>query len=122
MTKQQTKKLDIIWAKKVKENASFRCEVSGELDNTCMLNSHHYIGRRNKATRWYLPNGIALSVYVHKFGVQSAHENPEWFRKIMLDLRGKAWLNDIVKQSNKVFKGSYECVLEYLNGNSENYV
>ncbi len=121
MTKQQIKKLDIIWAKKVKENASFRCEIEGGGESVCSLNSHHYIGRRNRSTRWYIPNGVCLSSLRHTFGTQSAHQDPEYFRKCMIDLRGQAWLDDIIKQSNKIFKGSYEDVLEYLNGNSENY-
>lgn len=122
MTKSQTHKLDLLWAKKVKENAGFRCEIDGTNENCCQLNSHHYIGRRNRATRWYIPNGICLSAVRHTFGIQSAHQDPEYFRKEMLDRRGKKWLNDIILQSNKVCKVSYETVLNYLNGNSENYV
>lgn len=122
MTKSEIKKLDDIWKKKVKDNADFKCEIDGTLADNCQLHSHHYIGRRNRATRWYLPNGICLSALRHTMGVNSAHENPEWFRVCMLEIRGKKWLEDIYRQSNKICKATYEEVLKYLNGEEKNYV
>lgn len=119
MTNSEIRKLDKIWRDKVKEDANYRCEIDGTTD--CVLNSHHYIGRRNRSTRWYLPNGICLSVARHKFSTKSAHEDPEYFRKMMLEIRGKKWLKDIYKQSNKPCKATYEEVLKYLNGDSNNY-
>lgn len=125
MTKKEIKDLDKLFSKKVKEEAGEKCEITGneeDYNDECQLHPHHFVGRRNRATRWYLPNGILLSASKHKLSLWSAHENPEWFRGQMLDIRGKKWLDDVIKQSNKVFKGNYETVLKYLNGEIDNYV
>lgn len=121
MKKSETKKLDDIWRVKIKENAGHKCEIDGTLANACQLHSHHFIGRRNKATRWYLPNGVCLSALRHKLSVWSAHENPEYFRKEMLDIRGQKWLNDLTRRANMTFKGSFQSVKDYLDGKTDNY-
>lgn len=121
MTKTEINKLDRIWKQKVFENAIWRCELSGLTPAVAQLHPHHYVGRRNRATRWYLPNGICLSASMHTMGVKSAHGDPEYFRKIILDIRGQLWLNDLVKQSNKVCKSSYQTVLDYFEGKTDNY-
>ena len=54
--------------------------------------------------------------------IWSAHENPEWFRKQMLDLRGKKWLDSLVVRSNKIYKGDYQTVKDYLDGKREDYL
>jgi hypothetical protein len=110
-------RLDKIWSEKVKENADFKCEVCGE---TKYLNSHHYIGRRSMATRWWLPNGICLCPKCHTFGTQSAHQHPEWFRSEMLKIRGNLWLKDLMKR-DKVIKTSFESVMSYLKGENKDY-
>jgi hypothetical protein len=115
----RTKQLDTIWSKKVKELAGGRCVICGE---TNYLNAHHYIGRQNKATRWYIPNGIAVCPKHHTFDVKSAHGNPEWFREVMLNARGKEWLDDIVLQSNKTFLKDFDKVDSYLKEELKNYL
>ena len=70
------KKLDIMWSKLVKEKADYKCEVCGA---TSLLNSHHIIGRVNRSLRWDLQNGVCLCVKHHEFGIQSAHQDPQWF-------------------------------------------
>jgi len=122
MTKKEIKKLDDIWRVLVKKDANYRCEISGQTKDQCQLHSHHFIGRANRATRWYLPNGVCLSASCHKLSLWSAHENPEWFRAQMLDRRGDKWRKDVVRQSTKTFKGTYRQVLDYLEGRSKNYL
>lgn len=122
MTKKSIKKLDKIWSLKVKEDANFRCELSRLSKEQCQLHSHHFIGRRHRSLRWWLPNGVCLSASKHKLDIWSAHENPEWFREQMLDLRGKKWLDSLVARSNLIYKGSYEKVKDYLDGKIKDYV
>lgn len=122
MTRKEIDKLDKIWSEKVKEIAGYRCEITGRGKESCQLNSHHYIGRTNRAMRWWLPNGVCLSAAKHKLDTKSAHEDPEWFRKEMLRLRGAKWLKDITKRSNLFFKGTYQQVLDYLNGEVKDYL
>lgn len=57
----------------------------------------------------------------HTFGLWSAHQNPEYFRSQMLDIRGNKWLKDLTKQSSKTFKGNFETVKKYLEGELKNY-
>lgn len=122
MTKSEIKKLDKLWKEKLFEDMDFKCELTGLQKGQIQLHPHHYIGRRNRATRWYLPNGVCLSASKHTMSIWSAHQNPEWFRSQMLDLRGQKWLNDLQNQSNKVFKGTYDQVKDYLEGKTKNYL
>ena len=46
MKKAEIKKLDTKWALIIKEDAGFRCEISGLQKGQCQLNSHHFIWRR----------------------------------------------------------------------------
>lgn len=117
MKKKEIKKLDKLWSEKVRDNFG-KCIVCGKKE---ILNAHHYIGRRNRATRWYLPNGIPLCPGHHTFGIKSAHQDPEWFRQECLQLYGEIWLEDIVKESNKIFKGTYDEVLRHLEGGIDRY-
>ena len=83
LTKSQlAKKLDDAWSLACKKKAGWKCEVCGA---TKSLNSHHIVGRRNRTLRWDLRNSVCLCVSHHKFGLQSAHEDPLWF---------KEWLED----------------------------
>ncbi len=128
MKREEIKKLDKLWTEKVKENAGYQSELSGkpgkQINKTCgvILNSHHFIGRRNMALRWWIPNGVCLTVGEHTMGVFSAHENPEWFRDQMLDIRGTKWLKELKQRNNRIFKGSYWQVLDYLQGKREDYL
>ena len=73
-------KADIAWSRAVKIRAKEKCEVCGK---TTPLNSHHYIGRVNRTTRWDIRNGVCLCVAHHKFQRQSAHEDPHQFEQWM---------------------------------------
>lgn len=85
LTKSQlTKKLDEAWSKAVKKRAEWKCEVCGS--EKC-LNSHHIVGRRNRTLRWDCRNGVCLCVSHHKFGLESAHEDPLWFKEWLEDKR-----------------------------------
>lgn len=94
------KKLDIAWSEAVKIKAGHKCEVCGKEDG---LNSHHIVGRRNRTVRWDTRNGVCLCVSHHKFGVQSAHEDPLWFREWLEENRWEDYSylysikNDITK-------------------------
>ena len=118
MIAKHKRKLDKLWSEKVKENADFKDEIDGSKG---FLNSHHFIGRRNLSTRWWIPNGICLSPKNHTFGIQSAHQHPEWFRSEMIKIRGNIWLKELVTRGNKVCKPIYETVLAYLNGERNDY-
>lgn len=114
MTNSQDKKLLKIWKEKALIRAKEKCEICS---TTTRLNAHHYVGRRNRSTRWYIPNCVILCAYHHKLGKESAHENPEWFRRKMIKLRGEDWLKQLYKQSNKIYKSDYKKTLKEL----ENY-
>jgi len=116
MKKTDIKKLDKLVAKMCKEEAKFQCELCGKSGDECQLHPHHYIGRRNRALRWYLPNLIVLCASHHTMGLWSAHQNPEWFRGEMLNRRGKEWLKDITQKARLQFRGTYQEVLGYLEG------
>ena len=112
MEKVQIKKLDRLWSKIVRGNG--RCCVCGKVDT---LNAHHYIGRRNRDVRWYVPNGFCLCSGCHTFKTRSAHQDPEWFREQALAIRGQAWLDNLIEYSRidcMASKQDYDKIREYL--------
>lgn len=104
MTKAQDKKLLKMWGMRAREKSPV-CEICGR---SGILNVHHYFGRLNRATRWWIPNAVVLCYSHHKGTRWSAHENPEWFRAKMKKLRGNQWFRDLNKRSNEIFKGTYQ--------------
>jgi len=118
MKKAEIKKLDKKWGLLIRENFKHKCVICGKPAN----NPHHYYGRRNRSTRWYIENGICLCASCHTFGSRSAHQAPEHFRKDILDKWGEKWLKDLGKQSLKICKSDYETVYKYLEGKLDNYI
>jgi predicted restriction endonuclease len=107
--------LDKLWSLKIKERAGFKCEICGTTEN---LNSHHIIGRRNHAVRWFLPNGICLCVQ-HHMGSLSAHQNSPWFMAELVRIRGVDSINDLMIKAREIFKWkkNTEEIKEQLNDN-----
>ena len=88
------KYLDDLWSLKTKEHYGRKCEHCGKTEN---LNSHHVIGRTNKALRWDYRNCVVLCVYCHKFNhFWSAHETPTIFNDWIRSKRGEEWHTDLV--------------------------
>jgi hypothetical protein len=116
MTPYEVDKLDRMFQEKVVGSCG-KCAISGSPAEL----AHHFILRRNKATRWYLPNGVPLTSAKHTGDTLSAHKNPTWFKEQMILIRGQEWYEDLRNQSNKIFKGTYKQVLDYLEGRSNNY-
>jgi hypothetical protein len=112
MKKSHDNKLLKIWSLKVRENADCRCELCGKQSGT--LQAHHYYGRKNRSTRYWIPNGICLCYTCHKGGIQSAHESPEWFRSEILKIKGVLWLKELTKRWQQISKPEYETVKNYL--------
>lgn len=105
--------LDKVWSVIVKHKAGGKCEICGKTEN---LNSHHIIGRRNHATRWYIPNGVCLCVKHHLFGIESAHQNMIWFMNKMRKLRGDELLNNLLERGKTIckWKKEIEVIQEHL--------
>jgi hypothetical protein len=103
-------KLDKAWSQLVKLQAGNKCEVCGSSET---LNSHHIVGRRNLRLRWEVMNGVCLCVKHHKFGNQSAHENPVWFEDWLKENRGQD-LKLIRSTMNEIQKWTIEDMQEKL--------
>jgi hypothetical protein len=117
MKRSEINKLDKIAREKVRENFDGKCAYCGKGN----ANLHHIEGRRILSCRWYFPNLILLCPLHHTFGTFSAHQSPLKFHSFLVDTFGNKFLMDIQKQSNKSFKGSYQDVLDYLEGRINNY-
>jgi hypothetical protein len=113
-------KLDKAWSQVVKLQAGNKCEVCSGTEN---LNSHHIVGRRNLRLRWEVLNGVCLCVKHHKFGNQSAHENPVWFDEWLRENRGqdlrlvRSTMNEIQKWSIEDMQEKLEELEEELGSN-----
>ena len=112
-------KLDKAWSAYVKERAGNRCEYCGSTKN---LNSHHIIGRRNKATRWEISNGVCICPLHHVFSSTfSAHQTPTIFSEWIIKKRGEQWHEELVLMANTVKKWTKpdkEALLQELNGDT----
>ena len=90
------KKLDDHWKRIVKARAGRMCErCKVPVRN---LNAHHVIGRRNKAVRWELSNGVALCPSCHVFSSSfSAHQTPTLFTLWIIAQRSEEWHDTLMK-------------------------
>ena len=116
MKKTLIKKLDKAWADKVKQPG--QCEVCGQTNN---LNAHHYYTRRNRAVRWYIPNGFCLCPNHHTFSSQfSAHQTPHDFCLWAVKKRGEDWIDDLIAKKNMIVKFydvDFDMILDDINSN-----
>ena len=110
---------DKLWREKIVKLWKNKCALCGQTGKG--LNCHHHVGRRNKSTRWYVPNGILLCSGCHTFGIKSAHQDPEWFREKILVILGKKWLDDLKLQSNKIWNKDRDAVFDHLNFDNKTY-
>jgi len=112
LTKSQlAKKLDDAWSLACKKKAGWKCEVCGARKS---LNSHHIVGRRNRTLRWDLRNGVCLCVSHHKFGLESAHEDPLWFKEWLEDKRWEDYAH-LYQIKNQIKKWTLEDMQEQLD-------
>ena len=111
-----SKKLDEAWSLSVKKRAGYKCEVCG-IGESGHLNSHHIVGRRNRRVRWDVRDGVCLCVKHHRFGIESAHEDPLWFREWLEENRWEdyAYLYTVKNQIKKWTLEDMEKQLEELN-------
>ena len=111
-----SKKLDEAWSLSVKKRAGYKCEVCG-VGESGHLNSHHIVGRRNRMVRWDVRDGVCLCVKHHRFGIESAQEDPLWFREWLEENRWEdyAYLYTVKNQIKKWTLEDMEKQLEELN-------
>ena len=86
------KKLDDLWREciRARDRTCRVCNHGGRVD------AHHIMGRRHKATRWDLENGILLCWNHH---VKYGHADPENLRDNIIDCIGIAKYNALKKKS-----------------------
>ena len=67
--------------------------------------------------RWDIRDGVCLCVKHHRFGIESAHEDPLWFREWLEDKRWEdyAYLYTVKNQIKKWTLEDMEEQLEELN-------
>ena len=112
-------KLDKAWSKIVKLRAGNKCE---KCEKTAHLNSHHVIGRRNRATRWNISNGCCLCCGCHTFNSMfSAHQTPTIFSNWIINKRGEEWHEDLVQMANTIKKWKKADKQELLNQFNEKF-
>jgi hypothetical protein len=117
-------RLDNLWSQRVKEEGECELCKYGIPDGGGKLTAHHFYGRRNRATRWWIPCGIPLCKNHHTGNKMSAHLNPAWFQKTMVKIRGEEWLDDLIERAAIIFKWQkhLEEIKDYLLGRREDYL
>ena len=109
--------LDSLWSKVVRGLSGNRCVLCGETKG--MIHAHHWVGRRYKATRWVISNGISVCHNCH----QKIHDLPQFRQDIIsqgdVDIeRLEHWaLQGIgIKQDKEKIKAQLKARLEKLGG------
>ena len=111
MKRTEIRKLDKIWAERVKERAGNKCEKCGKRQ---YLNSHHIFSRSNHSMRWNVENGVCLDSGCHTLKNDSAHKAPVEFIEWLRETRGEEWYNDLRREASKIKKLTYKEVWESL--------
>jgi hypothetical protein len=106
MTKQQRKKLDIIWQQKVTKNKP--CSYPG----CCKIGNegHHIFKRRYLNVRWSVENGRALCRECHL----EAHNNPQAYEDCIVDEIGIEGYAILREKAYAVKKRFYDEILKEL--------
>tara|TARA_R100001530_G_scaffold123757_2_gene91792 strand:+ start:3813 stop:4175 length:363 start_codon:yes stop_codon:yes gene_type:complete len=108
------RKLDDVWAKKIREYGM--CEYCHKLKP---LNAHHFYSRSVRVVRWDIDNGFCLCVGCHVFSSKfSAHKTPAEFVDWAIEKRGIDWYEDLKERKNSIIKyndADYDDLLEVIN-------
>lgn len=81
---------------------------------------HHFYGRRNMATRWYLQNAIALT---HEEHMRLHDEDKKAMEDAIILRLGTLWFENLRMVSNKTAKYfTHEDVLAHLSGHTKHYL
>ena len=108
MTKQQRKKLDVLWQQKVTDGKP--CSYPG----CCKMGNegHHIFKRRYLNTRWSIENGRALCRDHHDW----AEKHPVIYEALIIDEIGEEAYGVLRLGSLTLKKQYYDEILEYLKG------
>lgn len=85
MKKSTDSRLLRIWSNKIRER-DHHCQWPNCQKNE-VLHAHHIVGRQHRATRWYIPNGVALCPGHHNLSIPSAEKAPS----VWMEYARKKW-------------------------------
>ena len=112
----QHNKLDGLFQEIGLKRAHYTSVVSGARATVI----HHFYGRRNHATRWYLPNAIALTNDEHE---RIHNQDKKYLNDLIREKLGDEWFNNLQKTSHQTAKYySFQDVLDHLQGKSKHYI
>ena len=101
-------KYDKLWSKLVRERDK-QCLYCGRKG---ILNAHHILGRRIKATRLCLENGTSLCINHHVWDSKfSAHKTPEKFRTWFKKTFSLRW--EIINKKQRQHMSERQAVAEF---------
>lgn len=118
MGKAEIAKLDKIYQQTLMEAYDNNSLLGGEAHLV-----HHYIPKsQGLAFRYYFPNGILLSTEQHNL-IHSSDLRAKKIDNRICHLMGVEWRTDLIKRKNIIVKNlTYNKVLNYLNGLSNDYI
>jgi len=96
------RKMDECWSKKVRQRDNYICQVCGCTYKQIQgIQAAHILPREFPETRWDLQNGIALCSLHHRWGKNSAHNNPIWFTEWLKERKPEQY-NYLVNKMNQI--------------------
>lgn len=106
------KQLDKVWSEYVRGRDK-RCQKCG---GSGAVSAHHAFGRRHRATRWDVQNGVSLDYACH---IHWAHRDPsgftEWFRNHI----GADQYERLAECHNQIVKHTTDDLRDMLKGLEE---
>lgn len=107
------KKIEIDWRKAVRLNYCWICAYCGKDNSQVQLHCHHLFTRSRKATRWDIDNGILLCASHHTLSSEfSAHMTGNEFFLWLEEIKGRKWIDELMKKSNKIVSYTPEFIKE----------
>lgn len=94
------KKLDKLWSEYVRKRDNCNCQKCKKVYGQS-VSPHHAFGRRHRAVRWDVDNGVSLCYFCH---IQWAHRDSAGFTEWFKNHVGEDVYNRLAEAHNEIFK------------------
>lgn len=99
-------RLDYLWSKLIRTRDGFMCQKCGSLSKK--VSAHHAFGRRHRAVRWDIFNGVSLCYACH---IHWAHRDPAGFTEWFVEFVGEDQYARLAEAHNDVYKPTIDDLL-----------
>lgn len=110
------KQIEKDWRKAVRINYCWICAYCWKNDSEVQLHCHHLFTRSRKSTKWDIDNWILLCASHHTLSSEfSAHMTGNEFFLWLEEIKGRKWIDQLMKKSNQIVSYTPEFIRERHN-------